>query len=75
MAYVSLVDPVGTILAEIADPRMKRNDVAATYAFLVGEPIDPEDIKRVNHAIVDRWSLAALKYVKERAWKLVEGRT
>jgi hypothetical protein len=25
----------------------------------------------VNRAILDRWSMAALKYIKEKAWKLV----
>jgi hypothetical protein len=26
----------------------------------------------VNHAIIDRWSLAALEYVKRKAWKALD---
>jgi hypothetical protein len=76
MAHIELVNPVGTILEEIADPRMKRDDIAATYAFLIVQKahLRPNDFRRINHAIIDRWSLNALTYIKDRAWKLVEGR-
>lgn len=74
---VALVDVEAQLLREISDPRMKRDDVALTYAFAIrqaqelGESID---YARVNGAIMERWSMAALKYIKERAWKYVEGR-
>jgi hypothetical protein len=68
---VDLVDPEGTILNEIADPRMKRDDVALTYAFAIRQRAEM-DWSKVNHAIIDRWSLSALKYIKERAWRLVD---
>lgn len=70
---VDLVDPQGTILREIADKRMTRDDVALTYAFAIRQRAEI-DWPAVNRAIIDRWSLNALMYVKDRAWKLVEGR-
>lgn len=70
---VDMVNPQAVLLGEIADPRMKRNDVAATYAFAIRQR-DEVDFAVVNRAIVDRWSLSALTYIKERAWRLVEGR-
>jgi hypothetical protein len=67
---IGLVDPQGQLLQEIADPRMKREDVALTYAFALRQ--GGVDWPTVNKAIVARWSLSALKWIKTRAWKLVE---
>lgn len=73
---VDLVDPQGTILREIADPRMTRDDIALTYAFAIRQhgrtSTNEFDYARVNQAIIDRWSLAALKYIKEKAWRLLK---
>ena len=69
---VGLVDPERTILREIADPRMKRDDIAATYAFLLRA--EGVDIEKVNRAILDRWSMNALHYIKDRARKLYLGK-
>jgi hypothetical protein len=73
---VRLVDPQGTILAECADRRMTRDDVALSYAFALrqtraGE--DEVDWRVVNDAIIERWSLSALKYIKEAAWRRLRG--
>lgn len=78
--HVEIVDVEGTLLREIADTRLKRNDVALTYAIALRQTMAPDsreavDWWKVNHAIMDRWSLAGLKYVKERAWAIYEGRT
>jgi hypothetical protein len=70
---VDLVDPQGTLLDEIADPSMKRKDVAQTYAFAIRQH-DEVDFAVVNRAIVERWSIAGLKWIKEEAWRLVEGK-
>ena len=67
---VEMIDPQGELLREVADSRMKRDDVALTYAFALRSR-DEIDWLKVNEAIIDRWSLSALKYIKERAWKLV----
>jgi hypothetical protein len=73
---VEPVDPFGTMLAEIADKRMTRDDVAMTYAFAIRQhPGQHEGYARVNRAIMDRWSLSALKYIKGQAWRIVEGKS
>jgi threonine synthase len=55
-----------TILAEIADKRMKRKDVAQTYALAIRSS-ERIDWAKVNYAIMQRWSLSALKWIKEQA--------
>ena len=48
---------------------MKRNDVAATYALAI-TTMDEVDWPAVNQAILERWSMNALVYIKEKAWRL-----
>jgi hypothetical protein len=50
-----------------------------TYAFCIrqsgpGWGNDEIDYAVINRAIMDRWSLSALKYIKEKAWRIAEGR-
>jgi hypothetical protein len=71
MMPMRLVTAEQTLLEEIADKRMTRGDVALTYAFALYEG-DDIDWPKVNQAIIDRWSLSALKYIKEAAWKRVK---
>ena len=68
-----MVDIEYTLLKEIEDKAMKRNDIVLTYAFGL---ISSEDIDwpKVNKKIVERWSIDALRYIKNRAWKLVAER-
>lgn len=61
------------LLREIADPVMTRDDVALTYAFALVHQ-EGVDFPRVNRAILERWSMAALHYVKGKAWKHVRCR-
>ena len=57
------------LLEEIADPRMKRRDVAQTYALAVrSTEVGKVKWEKVNQAIVERWSESALKWIKEQAW-------
>jgi hypothetical protein len=75
---VEMVDVQGELMREIADPRSKRLDVALTYAFAIrqGGPWGGEtvDFAVVNRAIVERWSLSGLKWIKTKAWALVSAR-
>ena len=71
--FVSLVDPEGQLLREIEDKRMTRDDVKATYAFALYQA-DEVDFAKVNAAILDRWSMAALRYIKEGAWRMARQR-
>lgn len=73
--HVEMVDPLGQALREIGDPAMKRDDIAVTYAFAIRQ-WDAMDKRyaTINHAIMERWSLAGLKYIKERAWRIAQGK-
>lgn len=66
---VEMVDVEGTILREIADSQMQRLDVALTYAFGLRSS-ETIDWPKVNHAILDRWSLSSLQWIKGQAWKI-----
>lgn len=70
---VTMSDPEAQMLREIADKRMTRDDVKVTYAFGLLTPREV-DWRRVNEAIVERWSVSALAYVKEGAWRRVRAR-
>lgn len=65
-----------TLLDEIGDKQFTRKDVATTYGMAIvshkyGETVD---WAAVNKAIVERWSVSALEFIKRRAWKYAEGR-
>ena len=60
------------ILREIADPKMTRKDIALIYAFGIRDEPDKTDWAKVNEAIISRWSLSALDYIKNRAWRIIE---
>ena len=64
---LELANCTNHLLSEIADPAMKRRDVAQTYALAMrsSEAIDYE---RVNAAIIERWSRSALEFIKRMAW-------
>jgi hypothetical protein len=59
------------LLEEIANPQMKREDVAQTYGLtLMSSECERVDFAKVNAAISQRWSRSALKWIKDRAWNL-----
>ena len=70
---IRLANPQRVILAEISNPVFKRDSVATTYAFCIRQN-EECDFPTINRAIIDRWSVSALEYIKQRAWKLVEGK-
>jgi hypothetical protein len=67
---IVLADPEGYLLEEIADPAMKRIDIAKTYRLILasGEQ-DRVNWRTVNAAIVGRWSVSALNWIKQFARK------
>jgi hypothetical protein len=71
---IALADPERVLMEEIADKRMKREDVALTYALAIasGEEID---WPKVNRAIMDRWSASAMRWIKEFAWRQIRRST
>lgn len=66
-----LTDTTNTLLREIADPAMRRADVAQTYALALRSSW-ATDWGKVNRAILVRWSRSALDWIKTRAWKIAE---
>lgn len=57
------------LLEEIANPVMKRRDVAKTYALaLRSSERATVDWAKVNRAIIERWSTSALLWIKNQAW-------
>jgi len=69
---VSMVDVQGQLEREIADKRMKRYDVALTYAFGIRDEPDSIDWPKINRLIIERWSPYALRWIKETAWRKVQ---
>ena len=70
---ISMVNPQRCILQEIADKVFKRNSVAVTYAFCIKQYSEC-DFAVIGDAIVARWSLSGLEYIKKRAWDIVQGK-
>lgn len=64
---IELADPQGQLLEEIANPKMRRRDVALTYRLALRNA-DRVDWRKVNEAIISRWSVSALAWIKEFAW-------
>lgn len=64
---IELCNCTSVLLEEIGNPKMYRKDVAQTYALALKSSEDV-DWKRVNEAIIERWSTSALVYIKELAW-------
>lgn len=70
MLRIELAGCEGTLLREIADPVFKRKDIAATYRLaMMSSDSASLDWGKVNRAIIERWSIAALKWIKEQAHK------
>ena len=64
---LELANCTNHLLSEIADPAMKRRDVAQSYALAMRSS-ETTDYARVNAAIIKRWSRSALVFIKELAW-------
>lgn len=60
------------LMAGVTEPTHVQKDVAALYAVAIRCDVGITDWPTVNRAIIDRWSLAALKRIKELAWKAAE---
>ena len=70
---ILLADCENQLLREIAEPCLKRRDVAQTYRLAMesvrdeGEPREAVDWAKVNRAIVARWSTSGLTWIKTQA--------
>ncbi len=70
---IEMVNPGQVMLDEIA-AGATRKSVAGTYAFALRDAFKTTDWGTINAAIIERWSLSGLQYIKERAWAYMEGR-
>lgn len=61
------VDFVQWILNEIEDKAFKRQQVADTYAILIRK--GHKEFREINEAILKRWSMSGLLWIKTQAWK------
>lgn len=68
---IELLCGTQVLLNEIADKQFKRKDIALTYAISL-KSSDETDYAKVNNAIIQRWSLSGLVYIKELAWKMIK---
>lgn len=61
------------IIAKIEDRNNKRNKIAYEYGWLL-QSRHSNDLnwEKINNAIVERWSISALGYIKDKAWKIVQ---
>lgn len=67
---IRFADPHGQLMDEIANPAMRRKDVAMTMRLIIRSgDIDRVRWPEVNRAIVSRWSLGALDWIKKLAWQ------
>ena len=73
-ARITLLNAERHLLNDIADRRLTRDNIAITYAMALGSD-EAINWGKVNQAILDRWSPAALTYIKDKAWKFAEGRS
>jgi len=64
---VGLVGAEQILLEEIANPAMKQADIILTYALALNTP-EPTDWRKVNEAIIQRWSISGLRRIKDAAW-------
>jgi len=63
---IELAGCTNTLLREIPDRDIMRRDVAKTYALAMRSS-EAVDWGRVNAAIVERWSVSGLEWIKRQA--------
>ena len=67
LTCLSLYYCTDSLLEEIADRTITQPMLALTYALAIKSKED-KDWKKINEAIIKRWSLSGLKRVKGLAW-------
>ena len=62
-----VIGSTNILLREIAMKEFKQRHIALTYRLAL-QSSDKTDWAKVNQAIIERWSKAGLKRIKEWAW-------
>ena len=68
---IELINCTDTLLDLVASKDSKRDDIAKFYYWALRSS-EETDWKKVNEAIIKRWSHSALTYIKTLAWKKLE---
>lgn len=72
MVHIRLCNCEGVLLLEAGTKGITRKSIAMTYRLAMEQEKDPDgekiDWEKVNRAIVERWSLSGLKFIKNLAW-------
>ena len=67
---IELANCENALLQEIGDKHFKRRDIAKTYWLAIrSSERDSINWAKVNQAIIARWSISALEWIKTQAWK------
>jgi hypothetical protein len=59
------------LLNEISHKECKRRDIAQTYRMSIAAAAENDEVidwKKVNAAIIARWSQSGLEWIKNQAW-------
>jgi hypothetical protein len=73
---IQMTNCESVLMMECGIPQIKRKDIAITYRLAMEADRDGrEKINwgKVNHAIITRWSLSGLQYIKKLAWERRSG--
>lgn len=69
--WIKCTEIEGALLKEIPDKTLYQIDIALTYRLAIhADPVSNFNWKKVNKAIIKRWSKSGLLRVKKLAWKL-----
>lgn len=74
---INLVGCTDAVLQEIGAKETMRRDIALTYAMSIkseAQGADKPDWRKINEAILSRWSRSGLEYIKKRAFDLLAGK-
>lgn len=74
---INMIGCTDTILREVGCKQATRKDVALSYAMAIksqADGADSPDWPKINRAILDRWSMSALEFIKKSAIDLLRGK-
>lgn len=70
LTNLRLADPEAGLLAAVADTKLTRAGMAKAYRTVLNDVArDRVNWRTVNEAIVRRWSVTALEWIKREAWR------
>lgn len=64
---LELTNCTNMLLDEISNKKFKQKDISQTYALSLRSSF-PTNWKKVNQAIINRWSKSGLDRIKKMAW-------